>query len=89
MLVTSTSGGRAKYAGDTELARQLGVALGEAAPRYVAAALGELAGRQGRLQLQTASTAIAELASRGMLDLAKVRAAAVGTPVASVLAGPF
>jgi len=74
--------------GDTPLAQLLGTALGEEAPRRVAAALAELAGRQGRLQLATASTAIIELARRGMLDLVKVRAAAAGTPVANELAGP-
>jgi hypothetical protein len=52
----------------------------------VAAALAELMGREGRFQLATASTAVAELARRGLLDLAKVRAAAAGTAVANHLA---
>jgi tetratricopeptide (TPR) repeat protein len=72
--------------GDTQLANQIGVVLGDEAPRRVAAALAELAGREGRLQLATASTAISELARRGMIDLAKLRAAAAGTPVAFALA---
>ena len=45
----------------------------------------ELADRTGRLSLGTASTAIAELARRGVIDLAKLRAAAAGTPVANSL----
>jgi tetratricopeptide (TPR) repeat protein len=75
----------AALVGDTQLTQQISAALGEAAPRRIAAALAELAGREGRLQLASASTAITELGRRGMLDLAKVRAAAVGTPVAGVL----
>lgn len=71
--------------GDTQLASILSVALGDDAPRKIAAALAELAGREGRLQLATASTAIAELGRRGLIDLAKIRAAAAGTPVASLL----
>lgn len=71
--------------GDTALAGRLGTALGDDAPRWIASALGELTGRDGRLQLSTASTAIAELARRGLLDLAKVRAAAAA-PIASLLA---
>ncbi|MBA3451704.1 MAG: hypothetical protein H0T42_01250, partial [Deltaproteobacteria bacterium] len=71
--------------GDTQLAATLGTALGDEAPHRIATALAELSGREGRLQLATASTAIAELARRGLLDLAKVRAAAAGTPVASLL----
>ena len=72
--------------GDTQLASRLGVALGDDAPRRVASALAELTGKhEGRLQLATASTAIAELARRGHIDLAKVRAAAAGTAVANLL----
>ncbi len=71
--------------GDTQLAATLGTALGEEGPRWIATALAELTDREGRFQLATASTAIAELARRGLLDLAKVRAAAAGTPVASLL----
>ena len=67
------------------LAQQLQIALGDAAPRQIAGALVELAGRSGRLQLRTASIAIAELARRGVLDLAKLRVAAAGTPAASLL----
>ncbi|TMQ05670.1 MAG: hypothetical protein E6J91_40050 [Deltaproteobacteria bacterium] len=71
--------------GDVELAQQLHGALGDDASRQIADALGELAGRSGRLQLGTASTAIAELARRGFLDLAKLRAATAGTPAANAL----
>lgn len=75
----------AALVGDTALAQRIGGVLGDDAPRRVAAALAELTGREGRLQLTSASTAIAEFARRGMIDLAKVRAAAAGTPVADVL----
>jgi hypothetical protein len=72
--------------GDTQLASRLGAALGDDAPRRVALALAELTGKhEGRLQLASASTAIAELARRGHIDLAKVRAAAAGTAVANLL----
>jgi hypothetical protein len=73
----------AALVGDTQLAQRLQNALGDDAPREVAASLAELAGKSGRLQLSTASTAIAELARRGLIDLAKVRAAAAGTPAAN------
>jgi tetratricopeptide (TPR) repeat protein len=73
----------AALVGDTQLAQRLQSALGDDAPREVAASLAELAGRHGRLQLSTASTAIAELARRGLIDLAKLRAAAAGTPAAN------
>ncbi len=75
----------AALVGETTLVQQIGTALGEDGPRRIAEALAELAGREGRLQLQSASTAIAELGRRGLLDLSKVRAAAQGTPVANVL----
>lgn len=71
--------------GDTALAERIETALGDAAPRQVANALAELADRTGRLSLGTASTAIAELARRGLLDLGKLRAAAAGTPAANSL----
>ena len=71
--------------GDMALATRLGIALADDAPRRVASALAELTGREGRIQLASASTAIAELARRGLLDLAKVRSAAAGTPVAAHL----
>ncbi|MDX2089001.1 MAG: hypothetical protein SFX73_14185, partial [Kofleriaceae bacterium] len=74
--------------GDTQLASQLGSALGDEAPVRVATALAELDGRDGRLQLASASTAVTELARRGLLDLSKVRAAAAGTPVEPLLASP-
>jgi tetratricopeptide (TPR) repeat protein len=75
----------AALVGDTQLAQHLQATLGDNAPRQVAGALAELAGRTGRLQLATASTAVAELARRGVLDLAKLRAAAAGTPAANSL----
>ncbi|HEV7558218.1 MAG TPA: tetratricopeptide repeat protein, partial [Kofleriaceae bacterium] len=75
----------AALVGDTQLAASLNAALGEDAPERVAQALTALVHREGRLQLSSAGTAIAELARRGMLDLARVRAAAAGTPVATVL----
>ncbi len=71
--------------GDTELAQQLQTALGDDTPRSVAEALAELVGRTGRLQLGTASTAVAELGRRGYLDLAKLRAAMAGTAAANTL----
>ena len=71
--------------GDVELAQQLQTALGDNGPRRIADALAELVGRTGRLQLGTASTAIAELARRGYLDLAKLRAAMASTPAANTL----
>jgi tetratricopeptide (TPR) repeat protein len=75
----------AALVGDPELAERALDALGDDAPRHVALGLAELAGRTGRLQLATASTAIAELARGGLLDLAKLRVAAAGTPVANLL----
>ena len=71
--------------GDSALATRLLTALGDDAPRWIANALLELVGRDGRLQLASAATAIGELARRGTIDLAKVRAAAAGTPVATAL----
>ncbi|HEX7841099.1 MAG TPA: hypothetical protein VF469_26660, partial [Kofleriaceae bacterium] len=71
--------------GDVELAQQLHTALGDDTPRRIADALAELVGRTGRLQLGTASTAIAELARRGYLDLAKLRAALATTAAANTL----
>ena len=61
----------AALVGDTTLAGQLGDALGDDAPPRIAAALAELANREGRFQLASASTAIAELGRRGLLDLAR------------------
>jgi tetratricopeptide (TPR) repeat protein len=75
----------AALVGDTELAQELQAALGDDTPRSVAEALAELVGRTGRLQLGTASTAVAELARRGYLDLAKLRAAMAGTAAANTL----
>ncbi|MBA3818238.1 MAG: hypothetical protein H0X17_05055, partial [Deltaproteobacteria bacterium] len=77
----------AALVGDTPLAQQLGIALGDDAARGVAAALAELSDRSdARFQLTSASTAVVELARRGLLDLQKLRAAASGTPVANILA---
>ena len=53
--------------GEARLAQQVGDALGERAQTSVTAALAELAGRRGRLQLGSASTAILELARRGVI----------------------
>ncbi len=75
----------AALVGDTDLAGRLARALGEGAPAHVAAALGELVNRDGRLQLASASTAIAELGRRGLFDLAKLRDAADGTPAGAAL----
>ena len=75
----------AALVGDTELAQQLQTALGDDTPRSVAEALAELVGRTGRLQLGTASTAVAELGRRGYLDLAKLRAAMARTAAANTL----
>jgi Tfp pilus assembly protein PilF len=71
--------------GDAPLASRVAQALGDEAPRRVAVALVELAGRDGRLALPAAATAVTELARRGILDLARLRAAASGTPAASLL----
>ena len=72
--------------GDTPLAARIGRALGEmpraGSPRRSPSS----PAAEGRLQLASASTAIAELARRGVIDLAKVRAAAAGTAVADLLA---
>jgi tetratricopeptide (TPR) repeat protein len=75
----------AALVGETQLAKLIGTALGDEGPRRITEALAELAGRAGRLQLASASTAIAELARRGLIDLSKLRAAAAGTPVANAL----
>ena len=75
----------AALVGDTPLATHLVGALGDDAARWITGALDELSGRQGRFELSSASTAIAELARRGLVDLAKLRAAASGTPVARIL----
>ncbi|HMG56240.1 MAG TPA: hypothetical protein VK601_22225, partial [Kofleriaceae bacterium] len=75
----------AALVGDAQLSEQLHTALGDQASRRIAEALAELAGRTGRLQLATASIALTELALRGTLDLAKLRAAAAGTPAAKLL----
>ncbi len=75
----------AALCGETELAAKLVDALGEDAPPRIAAALSELVHRRGRFELGSASTAIGELARRGVLDLQKIRIAAAGTPVERVL----
>nr|MDQ3363980.1 hypothetical protein [Myxococcota bacterium] len=77
----------AALVGDLPLTQQLGIALGDDAAHGVVAALAELSDQSdARFQLTSASIAIVELARRGLLDLQKLRAAATGTPVASVLA---
>ncbi|HEY5947799.1 MAG TPA: hypothetical protein VIV40_20000, partial [Kofleriaceae bacterium] len=75
----------AALCGETDLATKLVAALGEDAPGRLAAALAQLANRRGRFELGTATTAIAELGRRGVLDLQKLRVAATGTPVERVL----
>jgi tetratricopeptide (TPR) repeat protein len=75
----------AALVGDAQLAQRVQAALGDEAASVIANVLAELAGKSGRLQLSTASTAVAELARRGLLDLAKLRAAAVGTAAANTL----
>ena len=70
----------AALVGETALATSLSKALGEDGPRRVVAALTELVDREGRIQLVSASTAITELGRRGVLDLAKLKAAALGSP---------
>ncbi len=75
----------AALVGETTLATSLCTALGDDAPRRIVAALTELVDRDGRMQLASASTAITELGRRGLLDLAKLRAAAVGTPASEAL----
>jgi tetratricopeptide (TPR) repeat protein len=77
----------AALCGETDLAARLATALGEDAPPRITAALTELSHRRGgRFELGPASTAIAELGKRGVVDLEKLRAAATGTPVERVLA---
>jgi tetratricopeptide (TPR) repeat protein len=75
----------AALVGETDLAGKLVAALGEDAPARLATALAELATRRGRFELTSASTAIAELGRRGVLDLQKLRQAATGTPVERML----
>jgi tetratricopeptide (TPR) repeat protein len=75
----------AALVGDAQLAERIQPGLGEAISRQLANALAELADHTGRLQIATASTAVAELARRGLLDLAKLRVAAAGTAAAKFL----
>jgi tetratricopeptide (TPR) repeat protein len=75
----------AALCGETELAGKLVDALGEDTPGRLTAALVELVNHRGRFELSSASTAIAELGRRGVLDLKKLRQAASGTPVERVL----
>jgi tetratricopeptide (TPR) repeat protein len=77
----------AALVGDAKLAGELVAALDGSASIAIAHALAELVDRRtagSRLALATASTAIADLASRGVLDLAQIRAAS-GSDVASAL----
>ena len=83
----------AALVGDTHLAGKLVAALGPDAPRQIASALIELGRRAPsqprertrRFELTSASTAIAELGHRGLLDLGALRAAASGTPAERAL----
>lgn len=76
----------AALCGETELATMLVDALGEDGPPRIVSALAELVDRRGRFELGSASTAIAELGRRGVLDVQKLRLAASGTPVERALA---
>ncbi|MEO6774463.1 MAG: tetratricopeptide repeat protein [Kofleriaceae bacterium] len=80
----------AALVGDTTLAAKIATTIGEDAPTRVANALVRLAGlpraNGRRFEVKTAATAVAELGRRGVLDLAKLRTAAAGTPIASELA---
>jgi len=74
----------------TQLSRGGGLAMGPVAgsslaQALVAAALAELADRRGRFELGSASTAIAELGRRGVVDVQKIRIAATGTMVERML----
>jgi Tfp pilus assembly protein PilF len=80
----------AALVGETALAARLVTALGDDAPVRIASVLGELGNRRregGKLQLASATTAIAELGRRGVIDVQKLRVAASGTPVEPHLAG--
>jgi hypothetical protein len=76
----------AALVGEVPLAAKLVRAIGDDAPRRIAEALAALDGATGRLTLPSASTAIAELGRRGLVDLPRVRAAAGDTPLAEMLA---
>ena len=76
----------AALCGETTLATNLVDALGEDGPARIASALAELADRRGRFELSSASTAIAELGRRGLVDVQKIRLAASGTAVERALA---
>ncbi|HEY3806922.1 MAG TPA: tetratricopeptide repeat protein [Kofleriaceae bacterium] len=83
----------AALVGDTQLAGKLVSALGAEAPREIVVTLVELGQRGGtggrdrarRFELASASTAVAELGHRGLIDLGALRAAASGTGVESAL----
>jgi len=77
--------------GDTKLATKIVTTIGEDAPTRVTNAIVVLANRTKgtngrRLEVKSVAAAIAELGRRGVLDLAKLRAAAAGTPLAPELA---
>jgi hypothetical protein len=82
----------AALVGDTNLATKIVTTIGEDAPSRVTNALVGLAvrgkggGNGRRFEAKSAATAIAELGRRGVIDLAKLRAAAANTPIASDLA---
>ncbi|HET9990231.1 MAG TPA: hypothetical protein VFQ65_16990, partial [Kofleriaceae bacterium] len=80
----------AALVGDTNLAAKIVTTIGEDAPTRVTNALVGLVGRNKglngrRFEAKSAAAAVAELGRRGVLDLAKLRAAAAGTPIASEL----
>jgi tetratricopeptide (TPR) repeat protein len=76
---------------ETQVAAKLIEALADDVAPALTSALVQLVDRPPqpkgrRFQLDSATTAIAELARRGILDLAKLRAAAAGTPIEAALA---
>jgi Tfp pilus assembly protein PilF len=80
----------AALVGDTALATKIVTTIGEDAPTRITNALVGLAGRGKatngrRFEVKSAATAVAELGRRGVLDLAKLRAAAAGTIIAADL----
>lgn len=89
--ITGAALGRALVAaaliGETDVAKRIAEVLGEEAPPRIAAALADLKGRAGRIELAGASTAIHELARRGVVDMQKLRQAASGTAAEQALAG--
>jgi hypothetical protein len=88
--ITGAALGRALVAcalvAENNVAKRIADVLGEEAPSRIAAALAELEDRSGRLSLAGASTAVSEIARRGIIDIQKVRLAASGTAAEQALA---